>query len=60
MLSYAFLHEARQILETEGQVDGILTAAALQYLCIGCTGTADDALAMEFLVAGKDMAERCS
>lgn len=59
VISYAFLQEARQLLEVEGLEDSILTAAALQYLSIGCTGTADDALAMEFLIAGKAMAERC-
>ncbi|KAK4552084.1 hypothetical protein LTR86_010620 [Recurvomyces mirabilis] len=56
VISYAFLQEARQIL-LEGQEDSLLTAAALQYLCIGCTGTADDGLAMQFLMEGKAMAE---
>lgn len=60
VISYAFLQESRQLLEKEEPNDSILTAAALQYLSIGCTGTADDVLAMQFLVAGKDMAERCT
>ena len=57
MISYAFLQEARQIL-LGGLEDSLLTAAALQYLCIGCTGTAEDDLAMKFLLEGKAMAER--
>jgi hypothetical protein len=59
IISYAFLQEARHRLEAEDVVDSVLNAAALQYLSIGCTGSADDALAIPFLHDGSAMAERC-